>query len=187
MHTLRQQAEFGQRVRVVSAESVASLEALGPLPAVVALGGRTLYEVVYSESGQAEGAIRFTDPGWVAEWERFIEALFEPGEEIASYFDREVARHVADGVRTRYVLINPGGVSTGFCGELDPRDRRAGGIAEEVRQARRGGDPPPGRRVDNPSVAPLSAYAQHRPISLDHPFFGPVDAARLEELSRACE
>lgn len=91
LHTLRLQAEFGQRVRVVSAESVAPLEETEPLPEVVALGGRTLYRVMYSASGQTEGAIRFTDPGLVAEWGRFIETLFAPGEEIASYFEREVA------------------------------------------------------------------------------------------------
>ncbi|MFD3483976.1 DUF6879 family protein [Streptomyces sp. NPDC058665] len=92
LHSLRQQARFGTRVRVVSAESVAAVERSQPLPELVVLGGRTLFNVLYSEAGHPQGAIRFTEPDVVAEWEHYIKSLYESGEEIASYFERVVAR-----------------------------------------------------------------------------------------------
>ncbi|WP_405794584.1 DUF6879 family protein [Streptomyces sp. NBC_01506] len=91
LHSLRQQARFGARVRVVSAESVAAFERSGPLPELVVLGGRTLFNILYSEAGHPQGAIRFTEPDVVTEWEHYIKSLYESGEEIASYFERAVA------------------------------------------------------------------------------------------------
>ncbi|MFC8830201.1 SDR family NAD(P)-dependent oxidoreductase [Streptomyces sp. NPDC057137] len=113
-----------------------------------------------------------------------MEAQFQAGRANDLLGVAYAARHAADGVRTRYVLINPGGVSTGFCGEFDAE------TAAHVESLKRYGKPveegirPLAARVDNPPGAPLSAYALHRPISLDHAFFDPKDAARLEELTR---
>ncbi|MFD9866987.1 DUF6879 family protein [Streptomyces niveus] len=91
LHSLRQQAQFGSRVRVVSAESVAAVERSEPLPELVVLGGRTLFNILYSDAGHPQGAVRFTEPGVVAEWEHYIKSLYNSGEEIASYFERAVA------------------------------------------------------------------------------------------------
>ncbi|MFD6992643.1 DUF6879 family protein [Streptomyces sp. NPDC059943] len=91
LHSLRQQARFGARVRVVNAESVAAVERSGPLPELVVLGGRTLFNILYSDAGHPQGAVRFTEPAVVAEWEHYIKSLYESGEEIASYFERSVA------------------------------------------------------------------------------------------------
>lgn len=95
LHSLRQQARFGSRVRVVSAESVAAVERSAPLPELVVLGGRTLFSILYSDAGHPQGAVRFTEPAVVAEWEHYIKSLYESGEEIASYFERAVA-HLPD-------------------------------------------------------------------------------------------
>jgi hypothetical protein len=91
LHSLRQRALYGQRVRVVDAGVVADTEHSGLLPEVVILDGGTLYNVLYTEEGASEGAVRFTDPDLVARWESYVKALYEAGEEMESFFDREVA------------------------------------------------------------------------------------------------
>ncbi|PSK89637.1 hypothetical protein CLV63_12531 [Murinocardiopsis flavida] len=60
------------------------------MPEVVVLGGRTLYEVVYTESGVLDGGIRFTDSDLAKRWESFIKDLFVAGEDVISYTDRRV-------------------------------------------------------------------------------------------------
>src|SRR5690606_32804702 len=73
---LRLQAECGRPVRVLGHEAVLPLEPAGLLPEVVVLGGRVLYQVVYTDEGLSDGAIRFTDPEIVRRWEGFIEELY---------------------------------------------------------------------------------------------------------------
>ncbi|MFE3602617.1 DUF6879 family protein [Streptomyces sp. NPDC059096] len=91
LHSLRQQAECGMRVRVVGAELVAPSESDGLLPELVVLGGDVLYQVLYTESGVPDGAVRHTDPEVVGVWESYIKYLYRAGEDVTSYFDREVA------------------------------------------------------------------------------------------------
>lgn len=91
LHALHHQAQCGSRIRVVTAESLARAEESGPLPEVVVLGGMTLYHVLYTEAGLPNGAVRYVDPGLVERWEQHIEKLYEAGEEMTSYFRREVA------------------------------------------------------------------------------------------------
>lgn len=91
LHSLRLRAEYGERVHVVSAGTVAASEEVGLLPEVTVLGGRTLYQVLYTDAGVPDGAVRFTDPDLVGRWERFIRSLYETGEDVTSYFDRKVA------------------------------------------------------------------------------------------------
>ncbi|MER7133182.1 SDR family NAD(P)-dependent oxidoreductase [Streptosporangium saharense] len=86
--------------------------------------------------------------------------------------------------RTRYVLINPGPVSTAFRGEYDAA------TAAHVESLKRYGAPvaegvkPVIALLDDPPAAPLSAFMQAKPISLDHPSFSPESAARLNDLTR---
>ncbi|MFD9904406.1 SDR family NAD(P)-dependent oxidoreductase [Streptomyces sp. NPDC059063] len=91
------------------------------------------------------------------------------------------ARH-APG-RTRYVLLNPGPVSTGFCGEYDAA------TAAHVASLKRYGLPvadgvkPIVALVDAPPAAPLSAFARDEPISIGGPAFDPAAADRLHALT----
>ncbi|WP_333493574.1 ATP-binding protein [Kitasatospora cathayae] len=93
LHSLRIRAECGERIRIVGAEALADSgdEEFGPLPEIVILGGRTLYQVLYSETGVPVGAVRYTDPDLVLRWEDYIKDLYRTGEDVPTYFDREVA------------------------------------------------------------------------------------------------
>jgi hypothetical protein len=91
LHALRVQGESGMPVRVVDGERLRLLEGAGPLPEVVVLGGQVLYEILYTDEGLLHGGVRYTDPGLIARWEKFIKQLFEEGEEVVSYVDRYVS------------------------------------------------------------------------------------------------
>ncbi|MFE4826364.1 DUF6879 family protein [Streptomyces sp. NPDC056672] len=91
LHSLRQRAQCGEKVRTVNAELLAASERKSLLPEVVILGGHTLYHVLYTESGVPQGALRYTDPELIARWESYIRELYEAGEDVESYFTREVA------------------------------------------------------------------------------------------------
>ncbi|WP_329431044.1 hypothetical protein OG339_48655 (plasmid) [Streptosporangium sp. NBC_01495] len=89
LHSLRIRAECGERIRVVGVEKVAALEKVDLLPEVVILGGRTLYHVLYTTTGVPDGAVRYTDPDFIASWEKYIRSLYEAGEDVISYFDHQ--------------------------------------------------------------------------------------------------
>jgi hypothetical protein len=91
LHSLRLRVECGEKVRVVGADVVAPSESAGLVPEVVILGGRTLYEVIYTESGVPNGAVRHTDRELIERWESYIKELYATGEDVMRYFDREVA------------------------------------------------------------------------------------------------
>ncbi|MGW3495527.1 SDR family NAD(P)-dependent oxidoreductase [Streptomyces sp. NPDC001020] len=85
---------------------------------------------------------------------------------------------------TRYVLINPGPVSTSFAGEYDPATaahvaalKKHGATVEE-------GIKPITARIDAPPSEPLSAFTPADRINLDNPSFALADAARLDDLTR---
>lgn len=90
LHALRVQGESGHPIRVVQAEVLRPWEGAELLPEVVVLGGRTLYEVVYTDSGILDGGIRFTETELTGRWESFIKELFAAGEDVISYTDRRV-------------------------------------------------------------------------------------------------
>jgi len=91
LHALRVQAECGRRLRVVSADAIHGIEGGQLLPEVVVLGDQVLYDIIYSDTGVLEGAVRFTQPEVVGRWARFIEGTYASGEDMISYFDRHVA------------------------------------------------------------------------------------------------
>lgn len=91
LHSLRVQGESGMPVRVVDGEGLRPFERVAPLPEVVVLGGRVLYEVLYTDEGFLNGGVRYTDAELIGRWEEFIQQLYAGGEEIASYVDRYVS------------------------------------------------------------------------------------------------
>ncbi|MBD0738635.1 DUF6879 family protein [Streptomyces sp. CBMA29] len=92
LHYLRQRAQCGHRIRVVQAGVFAAAETDRLLPELTILDDRTLYRVMYTEAGVAEGAVRFTDSAIVEPWVSFIRDAYAVGEDVTLYFDRVVAR-----------------------------------------------------------------------------------------------
>ncbi|GII93120.1 DUF6879 family protein [Sinosporangium siamense] len=83
--------EYGERIRVVTGGAISRFERHAPLPEIVVLGTQVVYQVIYGSSGLAEGAMKSTDPTDIRFWADFIERLYGDGEELDSYFQREVA------------------------------------------------------------------------------------------------
>lgn len=92
LHLLRLRAECGEKIRVVGPEAVSGLESVQRLPEILTLGEVT-YRIQYTEQGTLDGAVRFTDPHVAADWRAFIRDLYDAGEDLSAYFDREV-RHL---------------------------------------------------------------------------------------------
>jgi hypothetical protein len=80
--------------------------------------------------------------------------------------------------RTRYLLCNPGILSTSFSGEYD---RVAAAAVEPLKKS---GKPVRGAaaliisRIDNPPGEPLSGFIEGERISVDNPLFDRRDATR---------
>jgi hypothetical protein len=92
LNALRQRAQYGQQIRVLHAEAIATSESGGLLPELTILDEHTLYRVLYTDAGVPKGAIRYTDPAVVGPWVGYIKELYEAGEDLASYFNRAVAQ-----------------------------------------------------------------------------------------------
>ena len=67
MQYFRLLAEAGEDLRVIDASSVRQLETDRPLPEIVILGDRALFEVLYDAEGTAYGARRIDDPQVIVE------------------------------------------------------------------------------------------------------------------------
>ncbi|WP_435178813.1 DUF6879 family protein [Actinacidiphila sp. bgisy145] len=91
LNWLRLTAECGHSVRVLPAAAVAAAEADAPLPELNLLDGRVLYQVLYTDAGRPDGAVRFTDPDLVRNWAEYLAELYGAAEDVQAYFDRAVA------------------------------------------------------------------------------------------------
>lgn len=91
LHSLRISAESGEKIRVIGPNQIEQFERDGLLPELLTVGADTVYEICYDESGVPAGAIRFIDSETTARCNKFMESLYDAGEELASFFEREVA------------------------------------------------------------------------------------------------
>jgi hypothetical protein len=91
LHWLHLRAEVGLATRVLLAKEVADAETAGPLPEIVVLDDRVLYEVLYTETGASQGSRRFTDPEIIGPWVAYIKQAYAAAEDIRTYFERVVA------------------------------------------------------------------------------------------------
>ncbi|MGS2588266.1 DUF6879 family protein [Streptomyces hebeiensis] len=89
-HVLRLRQELGDPVRVMDARRIADIERTGPVPEVVILGDRAMYEVVYDDDGNADGARRYTDPALIAETSAGFDTLYGRAEPFQEFFEREI-------------------------------------------------------------------------------------------------
>ncbi|HEX4224350.1 MAG TPA: hypothetical protein VHZ97_18420 [Pseudonocardiaceae bacterium] len=91
LNALKVRAECGEKIRVVDAGLIEEFESAGDLPEILTLGPDTVYQVLYNEAGELDGAICSTDRADVERWVSFIAELYEKGEDIQAYFGRRVA------------------------------------------------------------------------------------------------
>ncbi|MFC0546208.1 DUF6879 family protein [Kutzneria chonburiensis] len=90
LHLLRLRDELGGAARIVDAKQVAELERNGQLPEIVILGDAVMYEVLYDDDGVGQGGVRYTDRELIERWRNITKDLYEAGEKIDVYCEREV-------------------------------------------------------------------------------------------------
>lgn len=91
LHILRIRAELGERITVLEAAGLSSLEETRELPEVLVLGDQVAYVIEYDRTGVLNGARKLTDPQIVRTCREEIAALHRKGEDLLSYFSREIA------------------------------------------------------------------------------------------------
>lgn len=91
MHSLKIIDETGMPVRVLAADAIRDLERVNPLPEVVIVGSRVLYEVCYDDTWAACGARRIDDPAVIGQAVAEIAELWRKAEPLSAYFEREIA------------------------------------------------------------------------------------------------
>ncbi|SFY53274.1 DUF6879 family protein [Streptomyces sp. F-1] len=94
LHLLRVRAECGELIRVIGPEHVAAYEDTGPVPELITLNDDTVYEIRYDTEGVLEGAVRYVDTATRNRVAARIENLYALGEDIGTFFGRDVA-HLA--------------------------------------------------------------------------------------------
>lgn len=90
LHYLAARALVGERGRVVPAHAVRPLEQVRPLPEVVIFSESLAYQVRYDEIGAHLGGRRIEDREAIRHCLPVMRRLFEQGEEMRSYVEREV-------------------------------------------------------------------------------------------------
>ncbi|GAA2121184.1 DUF6879 family protein [Actinomadura alba] len=91
LHVLRIRAEEGERIRVLDTAAVRPLEKARELPEVLVLGDRVGYVIRYDGTGVLDGARKVTDAQTIAACREEMAALHRQGEDLLSFFPREVA------------------------------------------------------------------------------------------------
>jgi hypothetical protein len=94
LYALRVWAELGEEIKTLPTEAVRDLEPARKLPEIVVLGSESstqcvMYEIIYSD-GMLAGARKFTDRTLIATCRAEISGLWLRGEDLSSYFDREI-------------------------------------------------------------------------------------------------
>lgn len=91
LHLLRVRAECGELIRVIGPEHISACEREGSVPELVTLNDDTVYEILYDAEGVLAGAVRYLDAGTRDRVAARVEELYVLGEDIGTFFDREVA------------------------------------------------------------------------------------------------
>lgn len=91
LHLLRVRAECGELIRVIGPQRIAAYEREGPVPELVTLNDDTVYEILYDAEGALEGAVRHLGVRTRDRVAARVEELYVLGEDIGTFFDREVA------------------------------------------------------------------------------------------------
>jgi hypothetical protein len=91
MQILKIRVEAGEKICVLPVDSIAHLEATAELPEVVLLGSLIMYEVLYDDAGILAGARRIDNQAVLDACRAELAELYDKGEALLSYYDREIA------------------------------------------------------------------------------------------------
>jgi hypothetical protein len=92
VHSLKIRAEYGENIRVLGPEAVARYEESGMLPELIFLGKQVMYETGYDRAGVQTRRRKRVDPELIDGCLADIQALYDQGEDLATFFEREVAQ-----------------------------------------------------------------------------------------------
>ncbi|MEV0123592.1 DUF6879 family protein [Streptomyces sp. NPDC050703] len=90
LFVLRVRVDLGDDIKILDAQEIADIEQKRPVPEVVVLGEEVMYEVVYDDAGNADGANRCSDRSLIRETNAGFNALYERGENFRAFFEREI-------------------------------------------------------------------------------------------------
>lgn len=91
LNSLHVRQQVGGKIRVVGGAAVADAEREEELPELFILGRKVIYQVLYTENGELEGALRSEDPGLIRRWTATVRHLYDAGEDLGTFFARKVA------------------------------------------------------------------------------------------------
>ncbi|WP_410589689.1 DUF6879 family protein [Amycolatopsis sp. lyj-23] len=91
LNSLHVRRQVGGKIRVIGGDAVADAEREEVLPELFILGGKVIYQVLYSENGELEGALRSEDRELIRRWTATVRHLYDHGEDLATFFARKVA------------------------------------------------------------------------------------------------
>ncbi|MFI0241844.1 DUF6879 family protein [Streptomyces sp. NPDC016845] len=90
LFVLRVRVDVGDDIKILDARSITNIERRRPVPEAVVLGNAVVYEVVYDDDGNPDGANRYTDRDLIQEVNSGFDALYARGEDFRAFFEREV-------------------------------------------------------------------------------------------------
>ncbi|QQQ78431.1 hypothetical protein IOD16_08215 [Saccharothrix sp. 6-C] len=90
LHSLRIRAQCGEHIRVAPPDSFRHLEESHPLPEIITIGVDGFFEILYDSDGILTGGMWVADRDAVTNWVDHIRSLYDSGEPLLDYFDREI-------------------------------------------------------------------------------------------------
>ncbi|MEV7038059.1 DUF6879 family protein [Amycolatopsis sp. NPDC051061] len=91
LNSLHVRFQVGGKIRVVSGHTVDEIEQEEVLPELFILGKKVIYQVLYTERGELEGAVKSADPGLISRWTATTRRLYDEGEGLGTFFARKLA------------------------------------------------------------------------------------------------
>lgn len=90
LNGLRIRAECGENIHVVPAEIIAPYEKDSPVPELIILGTGVMYEICYDQNSVLNGGRRIVETDIISECRLEIDAIYQKGEDLLTFFEREV-------------------------------------------------------------------------------------------------
>ncbi|MGH3622581.1 MAG: DUF6879 family protein [Sciscionella sp.] len=90
-HCFQGRQRAGEKIHVIGSNQITQFENSGVFPEIITLGTDVMYEIWYNDMGVQKGGIRFVNRDLVSQYQKVIQDLYSAGEELESFFEREIA------------------------------------------------------------------------------------------------